>query len=178
MKKILAFSASASKKSINALFIEYIASRISNHAIEIINLHDYEAPFYSVEIEEKNGVPPIIKKLYELFEMSDAFIISCPEYNSSVPAFFKNTTDWLSRIDRTFFRNKPMLFFSTSPGPMGGSINRRILEKTFPRFNSNIRASYSLPNFYDNFNLSENQLIENDKKKLVDAIIKEFEKNL
>ena len=49
MKKIVAFGASSSKKSINKQFASYAASLISDADSIIIDLNDFEMPIYSID---------------------------------------------------------------------------------------------------------------------------------
>jgi chromate reductase len=44
-----------------------------------------------------------------------------------------------------------MLLLSTSPGPRGGATVMATAEATFPRMGADLRATFSLPSFYDNF---------------------------
>ena len=120
MKKILTFSGSNSSKSINQALVKHVTSFVKNNKVTEIDLRDYPLPLYSLDIEENEGIPENARKLKQLFDKHDAFIISLPEHNTSMTAFFKNTIDWLSRIQMSLFNNKPILLLSASPGPGGG----------------------------------------------------------
>lgn len=53
----------------------------------------------------------------------DGFLVSCPEYNSSLTPLLKNTLDWMSRPgeDNTnCFQGKITAIMAASPGGMGG----------------------------------------------------------
>jgi len=56
----------------------------------------------------------------------DGFLISAPEYNSSITGVLKNTIDWVSRPDDddetplAAFRGKVVILMSASPGALGG----------------------------------------------------------
>ena len=95
MKKILAFSGSNSSKSINQQLVHYAASL--QEGIDVIDLRDYDAPIYGQDLEEAEGIPANIQKLYDLFIQYESVIIASPEHNGLPPAFLKNTLDWLSR---------------------------------------------------------------------------------
>jgi NAD(P)H-dependent FMN reductase len=58
--------------------------------------------------------------------------------------------DWISRIHATTFQEKQTLIMATSPGPRGGS---SVLEsrKNLPFQGANVKGSFSLPSFNDNF---------------------------
>jgi NAD(P)H-dependent FMN reductase len=52
---------------------------------------------------------------------SDAFIISSPEYNGSMPGLLKNTIDWVSRFRPQPFNQRHALLMSASPSMAGGN---------------------------------------------------------
>tara|TARA_B110000459_G_scaffold49667_1_gene55508 strand:- start:1529 stop:1678 length:150 start_codon:yes stop_codon:yes gene_type:complete len=47
MKKIVAFGASSSVNSINKQFASFVANKISNSELIILDLNDFEMPIYS-----------------------------------------------------------------------------------------------------------------------------------
>lgn len=70
----------------------WIAEQIKKHQnveIEILDLRDYNLPFYD-ETKENDNVKKFIQKIQE----ADGFIIVTPEYNHSLPAVLKNALDW------------------------------------------------------------------------------------
>lgn len=160
MKKILAFSASNSSKSINQTLVQLAADKISRHQVNIIDIRDFPMPIYSSDIEENEGFPDTAKAVRALFSEHDAFIIASPEHNGSMPAVFKNLIDWVSRLgdmETPMFGGKlagdkkPVLLLSTSPGPTGGSTNLANLAQLMPWWGADIRGTYNLGSFYDYF---------------------------
>ena len=145
MKKILSFSGSFSADSINHQLVRYTSSLIKNTDFSIIRLSDFEAPIYRNELEMESGIPVNIKKLRLLFDEADAFIISTPEYNSSVPAGLKNTLDWLSRMEGKIFQDKPVLLMATSPGGRGGQTVLGHLSTVIPFWGAKLVGTFSLP---------------------------------
>lgn len=126
--KILAFAGSLRKDSYNKKLVK-IAMKGAEEAgakVTYIDLKDYPLPVYDQEIEDSQGLPENALKLKELMLASDGFLISCPEYNSSMPAVFKNTIDWASRMakpDEKYlccFIDKVVALMSASPGQLGG----------------------------------------------------------
>jgi len=115
MKKILAFSGSNSSTSINHKFVSFAASQIKNHDVNVIRLTDFELPMFTEDLEKEYGFSPNLRLLNQGIYNTDGVIISVNEYNSGVSGFFKNTTDWLSRIDIDFLKDKKVLLLSTSP---------------------------------------------------------------
>jgi NAD(P)H-dependent FMN reductase len=70
-------------------------------------------------------MPANARMLKELFLSHNGLILSCPEYNSSLPAVLKNALDWVSRkgpgpLANWPFSNKVAALFSASPGALGG----------------------------------------------------------
>lgn len=63
----------------------------------VINLNDFELPFYNGDIEEEIGLPENAKKFKEILNHMDGLVISCPEYNGGISAVMKNFIDWVSR---------------------------------------------------------------------------------
>ncbi len=149
-KKIIAFGGSTSSTSINKKLAIYAASLINDVEIIEIDFNDYSAPLYNTDIE-KDGFPESIKKLNDLFISADGFVISLAEHNGSYAAAYKNTIDWLSRLNRELFGNKPMLLMASSPGGRGGATVLEAAKTFYPYMAANIISSFSFPSFYDNF---------------------------
>lgn len=154
--KIFAFSASSSKKSINKKLVTYACGLLDNAEIDIVDLNDYELPLFSEDKEEELGQPELAKQFLEKIALADAVIISFAEHNGSYTAAYKNLFDWCSRINPKVFQNKPMVLLSTSPGARGGASVLAAAVSSAPFFNGDVKASMSLPSFYDNFNIEQN----------------------
>ncbi len=111
MKKIVAFGASSSKKSINKQFASYAASLISDADSIIIDLNDFEMPIYSIDYENENGIPEKAFKFKEIIKSADGIIISFAEHNSVYTAAFRGNphsipTFSLPNFDDNFEINK------------------------------------------------------------------------
>ena len=171
MKNVLAISASNSAESINRQLLTVAVKKITASAVNTVDIRDYPMPMYSSDLEGESGFPDTAKQLHDLFSQVDAFVISTPEHNGSMPAVFKNMIDWLSRMvsaESTLFSGKPVLLISTSPGPRGGATNLQTLTQIMPYWGGDIRGSYSLGSFYENF--SDGCLIAGEDQKLSDLI--------
>jgi len=179
MKKILAFSGSNSSKSINEILVRAAAEKISDHTVDVINLTDYPLPIYSIDIEESEGFPSEAKAFKSLLSEYDAFVIASPEHNGSMPAVFKNTIDWVSRLsnqdDPIFGGDKPVQLLSTSPGPTGGATNLQNLSNLIPWWGGKISGTFSLGSFYDNY--VEGQLVETADNDLT-KVMAEFQRSI
>jgi NAD(P)H-dependent FMN reductase len=176
MKKIITLAGSNSQKSINKSLLSHTTSLIENVEIISIDLNDYVLPIYGVDFEAENGIPSAAKRLNESFDMADGFIISLAEHNGSYTAVFKNTLDWLSRVDINVWKNKPMFLLSTSPGKRGGLTTLESAKTFFPHLGGNIITDFSLGSFYDNF--SEGKISNNEIKEGLRTKVMLFEQHI
>lgn len=173
-KKIIAFGASSSKTSINKQLATYAANQFQNAEVEVLDLNDFEMPIFSSDKESENGIPQLAQDFYTKLGTADLIVISFAEHNGAYTAAFKNVFDWISRINSKTFQEKPMLLLSTSPGPRGGATVLEIAKNRFPFQGGVIKDSFSLPNFYENFD-SSNGIINPDLKKQLFKIIDSIE---
>lgn len=170
---ILAFGASASKNSINKALAHYTAKQFEGHELDLIDLLDFSAPLYTVDIEKEQGFPVSVLKLKEKIDRADLIVISLAEHNGSYTSWFKNLFDWLSRLESNFLQDKNVFLLATSPGARGGQTVLDTATERFPRHGAIILASFSLPKFNENFQLEIGLLGEkmNDQyRQLVDEI--------
>src|SRR4051812_16465708 len=109
MKNITLFSGSNNPQSINQKLVVIISEMISTKNNKIIDLKEYDMPMYSIAVQNTTGVPMQTLQLKQVLDSADLLIISVPEYNGSMPSFFKNILDWLSRsaTDYKVLNNKP-----------------------------------------------------------------------
>ena len=171
MKKTLAFAGSNSSQSINKKLIDYTSTLFNHSEVKVLDLREYDAPVYSPDLQREKDIPDSVNKLLEEIKNSDAFVISTPEHNGMMTSFFKNLMDWLSRLDRSFFDNKPILLLSTSPGRGGGRRAIQNLEIFLGYFTGNVIGTFSLPSFSTNFNngITDDSLL-NELKELVNKL--------
>jgi len=165
MKKILAFAASNSSKSINKQLVSHAARTLKakfivDADIEILDLNDYEMPIFSSDREEADGIPDLAHAFFKKITDADVVLISYAEHNGSYSAAYKNIFDWASRINSKVFQNKSMVLFSTSPGKGGASSVLTAATNSAPHFHAEVKASLSVPSFYANFD-SENGALKN-----------------
>lgn len=125
--KILAFSGSTRKESVNrkVLAIAVSAARHAGAEVTQIELGDFPLPIFDQDLEQESGTPENAMKLKELFLRHQGLLMACPEYNSSVTPLWKNTIDWVSRSDPgrpalAAFQGKTAVIMSASPGTLGG----------------------------------------------------------
>jgi NAD(P)H-dependent FMN reductase len=170
MKKIIAFGASSSKNSINKQLASYAANLFSNATVELLDLNDYEMPIYSVDKEKENGIPTLAHQFYDKIGSADLIVLSLAEHNGAYSSAFKNILDWASRINNKTFQQKPMLLLATSPGARGGSTVLEIAKNRFPFQGADLKASFSLPNFNENFDLVKGITNPELKNQLMEII--------
>ncbi|QDO94737.1 NAD(P)H-dependent oxidoreductase [Formosa sediminum] len=176
MKHIIAFAGSNSKQSINKQLVTYTSSLVENLDTTILDLNDFEVPIFSVDLEQETGFPEHAKRLMNIIKEADGLIISLAEHNGAYTAVFKNLFDWISRVEPKTFQNKPMLLMATSPGARGGLTVLEMAKARFPRHDSNIVATYSLPSFFDNF--SEGKITHSDLNAQLLKAVKLFQEAL
>jgi chromate reductase, NAD(P)H dehydrogenase (quinone) len=151
VKKIIVLGGSNSTKSINKRLAVFAASQLEAVEVIIVDLNEFHMPLFSVDLEAEIGSPENAIKLNALLQSADGLVVSLAEHNGSFSAAFKNAFDWLSRIDKVVWKNKPMLLMATSPGGRGGASVLATATALFPRFGTTIVATFSLPSFHDNF---------------------------
>ncbi|MGM8361076.1 NADPH-dependent FMN reductase [Flavobacterium sp. ARAG 55.4] len=172
--KIIAFGGSPSKNSINKKLATYAASLFENTEVEVLDLNDYQMPLFSVDIEAEIGQHKLAKAFLAKIESADFLVVSLAENNGNYSAAFKNLFDWCSRIQKEIFQQKPMLLMATSPGGRGGASVLEIAENAFPRYGANVKATFSLPSFNDNFNVEKGEIsnseLDYQLKKIVESV--------
>lgn len=169
---ILAFAGSTSSTSINRELVKFVLKDFQDEEINFIDLNDFSMPVFSVDLEKK-GFPEEAHRFLKAIEECDAIICSLAEHNRSYSAAFKNVFDWASRINVKVFQNKPMLLMSTSPGGYGGGNVMNTAKTFFPQFAADVKDTFSLPKFYENFDL-ESGVINPDLLKELQEKIQNF----
>jgi NAD(P)H-dependent FMN reductase len=125
--KILAFAGSTREGSFNKKLVRIAAAgaRAAGAELTMLDLRDLPLPLYDGDLEARDGLPENARKLKELMVVHQGFLISSPEYNSSVTGVLKNAIDWASRSvpgepPLVAFTGKAAALMSASPGALGG----------------------------------------------------------
>lgn len=169
--KVLAFAASNNKKSINRTLATYTANLLEGAEVETLDINDYEMPIFSDDREAALGQPPQARAFFNKISEADAIIISFAEHNGTYTAAYKNLFDWTSRINQKVFQNKPTILLATSPGPGGASSVLATASDSAPYFAADVKASISVPSFYDNFDSESKRLTNPDiNQQLMSAV--------
>jgi len=125
--KILAFAGSTRTDSYNKKLVKIAVKGVIDVGVEatFIDLSDFPMPLYDGDLEQREGLPASARKLKELMLAHQGFLISSPEYNSSISGVLKNTIDWTSRQTEgesplACYKGKIAGLMSASPGGLGG----------------------------------------------------------
>jgi len=151
--KVIAFGASTSSTSINKALATYTANLIDGAEVQVLDINNYNVPMFSEDLEKEIGQAEGALGFLRDLAQADAFVISFAEHNGHYPAAYKNLFDWATRIDREVFKNKPAVYLATSPGPGGASSVLAAASGSAGYFGGNVKATVSVPNFYDNFDM-------------------------
>jgi chromate reductase len=173
--KIIAFGASPSRNSINKKLATYAAGLFENGEVEVLDLNAYQMPIFSVDIEEHIGEHPLAQKFLDKIGTADVLVVSMAENNGNYSAAFKNIFDWCSRISGKVFQEKPMLLMSTSDGKKGAANVLGIAKNAFPYYGGNIKAAFSLPSFYSNFDVENGKITNPELDSQLKEIVRNFE---
>ncbi|WNC67691.1 NADPH-dependent FMN reductase [Thalassotalea nanhaiensis] len=169
--KIIALAATSSSKSINKTLVTYAANLVENSEVEVLDLNDYELPLFSEDKEAELGQPELAKAFFDKLGSGDAIMISFAEHNGSYTAAYKNIFDWASRIDQKVFQNKPMILLSTSPGPGGAGSVLAAATGSAPYFAGDVKGSFKMPSFYDNFDMQNNQFTNPELQQELTSVV-------
>ena len=120
--RILAFSGSARKESLNKKFlaVAVAAAREAGAEVTHLDLNDLPLPLYHGDLEDEKGIPENAQKFVKLVTEHHALLIASPEYNSQMTPLLKNTIDWATRADENPLTGKVAAVVSASPGGLGG----------------------------------------------------------
>lgn len=149
--KILALSGTNSCHSINQQLLIYLTKQIKQLSVELIPYTTFNLPIYSIDMEQFVGIPESIKCFAQQLRISDGLILSIPEHNGNVPAYFKNLIDWLSRTDRQFLSHTKVCLLVTSSQLEGGRQVLRIMSNCIHSFGGEITAQLPLSSFQHAF---------------------------
>ena len=119
----LVLSASLRDGSLNNRLAKLATTVIEKHGeiVDFAHMSEFDSVSYNQDLESKSITPDGAKKFRERLLANDAFIISSPEYNGSMPGYLKNAIDWVSRFRPQPFNERHALLLSASPSMVGGN---------------------------------------------------------
>lgn len=169
--KIIAFGASTSSTSINKTLATFAANLVDGAEVQVLDLNSYNVPLFSEDKEKEIGQADGAKAFLNDIASADAIVVSFAEHNGSYSAAYKNLFDWSTRIERNVFQNKPAIYLATSPGPGGAQTVLAAATGSAPYFGAEVKASLSIPSFYDNFDLETGEFRNADIAEQLKAVV-------
>lgn len=121
--RFLVFSASMRTGSLNTQLAKMAAGIIEKNGgtVDYALMSAFDCPSYNGDVEKESGIPAGAQEFQKRLLANDAFIISSPEYNASMPGVLKNAIDWVSRFRPQPFNERQALLLSASPSMVGGN---------------------------------------------------------
>jgi NAD(P)H-dependent FMN reductase len=123
--RILLFPASLRRGSHQRRLADPFAEALSETCeIDLLAAGEADLPIFNLDLETE--LLDKVVAVHARFAAAQGLIVVSPEYNGHVPAYLKNTVDWVSRAPRIesacadAFRGKPALLASASTGWSGG----------------------------------------------------------
>jgi chromate reductase len=143
--RFLIFSASLRKDSLNTRLAKLAAIVIEKNGgkADFANMNEFDCPSFNQDLELDGSNPSGAEEFRKRILANDAFIISSPEYNQSIPGFLKNAIDWVSRFRPQPFNEKNALLMSASTSMAGG--NRALWSLRIPFEHLGVRV---FPNMF------------------------------
>jgi NAD(P)H-dependent FMN reductase len=169
------FSASLRKASLNTQLAAFAAEVIEKHGgqVDRASMSDFDAPSYNQDVQddEEQGFPPGADEFHRRLLANDAFVISSPEYNASMPGQLKNAIDWVSRFRPQPFNERHCLLLSASPSMVGG--NRGLWALRVPLEHLGARV------FPDMFSLAQaNKMLDDDGRISSPQLTERFDRTI
>lgn len=96
MPRILAFSGSLSKNSLNLKLVKISATAAETAGADmtLLSLGDYPLPVYNKDLITEGKIPENAIALKEIFRRADGFLIASPEHMGMFSTALKNLFDW------------------------------------------------------------------------------------
>jgi chromate reductase, NAD(P)H dehydrogenase (quinone) len=138
--KVLVFAASLRAESLNRKLANLAVRAAQDYGatVDVASMRDFDVPLYDGDLEAAKGLPAGAEELRRRLAESDAFIISSPEYNGSMPGTLKNLIDWTSRFRPQPFDGRHGLLLSASPSLAGGNRGLWALRMPFEHLGARI----------------------------------------
>lgn len=171
--RFLVFSASLRAGSFNSQLARLAAVTIeaNDGEVDLASMPDFDSPSYDADVQDAQGFPPGAQELRRRLEASDAFVVSSPEYNASMPGLLKNAIDWVSRYSPQPFNERPGLLMSASPSMVGGNRGLWALRVPFEHLGARL--------YPDMFSLAQAHNAFNDEGRIANAQLQErFDANV
>jgi NAD(P)H-dependent FMN reductase len=121
--RFLVFGAALRQESLNHKLADLAARFVKQKggSVDLATMREFDCPAYDGDVEQAGNIPQAAKDFCHRLQAADAFIISSPEYNASMPGYLKNAIDWVSRLRPQPFNGRQGLLLSASPSMVGGN---------------------------------------------------------
>lgn len=141
--RILVFSASLRKDSLNTTLAKIAAAAIEKNGgiVDFAYMKEFDCPSLNQDLEVDDFHPAGAEEFRKRILANDAFIISSPEYNGSIPGLLKNSIDWVSRFRPQPFNETHSLLMSASPSMGGANHGLWSLRIPLEKLGSNVFSS-------------------------------------
>jgi chromate reductase, NAD(P)H dehydrogenase (quinone) len=171
--RFLVFSASLRDDSLNTRLVDLAAATLEANGGTVTRawMREFDCPSYNLDVQSSEGFPPGADELRRRLEMCDAFVVSSPEYNASLPGSLKNAIDWVSRYKPQPFNERHGLLLSASPSMVGGNRGLWALRVPFEHLGARI--------YPDMFSLAQAHKAFDGEGRIADSELQErFETNI
>ena len=121
--RVLVFSASLRAESLNTR-LAHLAKHVieaQGGTVDLATMKEFVCPTFDQDAQSGTALPPGAEEMRRRLETNDAFVISSPEYNGSMPGGIKNVIDWVSRHRPQPFNGRHGMLLSASPSMVGGN---------------------------------------------------------
>lgn len=170
--RVLIFSASLRADSLNTRLAEMAAKAAEGFGatVDRATMREFDAPSYDGGADARGDIPPGAQEFERRLQANDAFVISSPEYNGSMPGVLKNAIDWASRFRPQPFHERHGLLLSASPSMRGGNQGLWALRVPLEHLGARV--------FPDMFSLAQAHKALSGDTFVDPALQKRFEQNL
>jgi NAD(P)H-dependent FMN reductase len=171
--RVLVFSASLRRDALNTRLADLAASVVEANGGTVDRgfMPEFDCPSYNFDVQSEEGFPAGADELCTRLRACDAFVVSSPEYNASLPGLLKNAIDWVSRYQPQPFNERHGLLLSASPSMVGG--NRGLWALRVPLEHLGARI------YPDMFSLAQAHTALDSEGRLADARLQErFDTNI
>jgi NAD(P)H-dependent FMN reductase len=171
--RVLVFSASLRRDALNTRLADLAASVVEANGGTVDRgfMHEFDCPSYNFDVQSGEGFPAGADELCTRLRACDAFVVSSPEYNASLPGLLKNAIDWVSRYQPQPFNERHGLLLSASPSMVGG--NRGLWALRVPLEHLGARL------YPDMFSLAQAHTALDSEGRLADASLQQrFDTNI
>lgn len=171
--RYLVFSASLREDSLNTKLARLAAATIEANGAEVdlASMREFDSPSYDADVQHSDGFPAGAEMLRLRLEANDAFVVSAPEYNNSMPGALKNAIDWVSRYHPQPFNERHALLLSASPSMVGGNRGLWALRVPFEHLGARV--------YPDMFSLAQAHNAFTEEERIANAQLQErFDMNI